>query len=150
MRHRRVALLLAAGILLTGCSSDESAGADESTEASEMSTREAEVQRMQDAAQGLCDTSRLANSGDFQGAIEAYFGATHGYVHELASKLRSVDQASAAELLEADQQFESAMAAPTPDPGSVEGQGNALVAAFAQAVAAAGLPEPRCGAASIG
>jgi hypothetical protein len=131
--------LLSTLTLLPACASEEAPAETQS-----VSTRETDIQRMQSAAQGMCDTSALALTGDFQGAIDTYFRSTHGYVHELAEKLSGADPVAAGELLQADQQFEAVLAEKRPDPEALEQASIALATSFARGVVTTGLPRPDC------
>ena len=137
---RRTAASFAAMVSLAACSSG-----DQRVAGSPGGSREeAEIRAMQAAAQGLCDAGALAGAGDFQAASDTFFRSAHGYIHELATSLSSVDPAAGSELLEADQQFEAELASSKPKPATVQRRSLALAREFAEAATVAGLPSPTC------
>jgi hypothetical protein len=99
--------------------------------------------RLRAASQGLCQAEALASEGQVGEAERVFDAETHDYLHELARMLQEVDPAAAAELLEAKQRVESALA---------EGEGAAgtedllaeLQIALQDAAEAADLPRTLC------
>ena len=100
--------------------------------------------RLQTAAQGLCDALGLANDGDVPGASEAFENRSHAFLHELADRLGRTDRAAAAELLEAKQVVEAALADPSTDAAEVADVIDRLRGELGRAAEAAELPSPSC------
>jgi hypothetical protein len=99
--------------------------------------------RLRAASQGLCDAEALASEGRVGEAGQVFDAETHDYLHELAAMLQEVDPAAAAELLEAKQRVESALA----DGDDAAGTEDLLVRlqlALQDAAEAADLPRTRC------
>ncbi|MGH2764498.1 MAG: hypothetical protein ACRDKA_01080 [Actinomycetota bacterium] len=104
-----------------------------------------EEARLQLASQGLCDAQVLASEADVRRAADVFDRETHAYLHELAAELQEIDRAAAADLLEAKQRLESALA----DPAGADPQGvvvliTDLQRALGDAAEAAALPAPLC------
>lgn len=131
-----LASLLAILVTLSACGSEEPAGsAGDDPAASPLAA----------AFQGLCEAETLAESGDAEAAADVFLSRSHGYIHELADRLSTLDRVAAAELLEAKQRLE----APFRDPASSDpSEVSALVADLQREVAegaeVVGMPRPAC------
>ena len=102
---------------------------------------------MQRASAGLCEALAAAGDGDVDRAAALFEDEAHAYLHELADRLQATDRVAAAELLEAKQRAEAALA-------SAEG-GMDLTQALedvgeelADAAEVVGMPRPSCEAAA--
>lgn len=102
--------------------------------------------RLDEAVEGLCEATTLAQGGDVEAAAEVFQDRSHEYLHVLADDLSDRDRASAARLLEAKQRVEAAFG----DPISAGPQETAallrdLQSALGEAATAAGLDPSTCG-----
>jgi hypothetical protein len=102
-----------------------------------------ENRRLQTASQGLCDAQILASEGRIRDAASVFQADTHAYLHDLARRLREVDPETAAELLEAKQRVERALAEGG-DPPETQDLLLRLQRALGDAAAAVDLPAPLC------
>lgn len=102
-----------------------------------------EEPRLRAASQGLCDAEALASEGRVAEAGEVFDAETHDYLHELAGMLQEVDPAAAAELLEAKQRVESALADGDDAAGTEDLLGR-LQLVLQDAAEAADLPRTPC------
>jgi hypothetical protein len=102
-----------------------------------------ENRQLQTASQGLCDAQVLTSEGRIREAASVFQADTHDYLHELARRLQDVDPASAAELLEAKQRVERALAESRDPPGTQDLLVR-LQRALGDAAAEVDLPAPLC------
>ena len=87
----------------------------------------------------LCDAVRAARDGDLDEAEDIVLGRAHDRLHELAAEVSDLDRTVAAALLEAKQRVEADLTNPSDE---LQRHLEDLVAATADAVAAAGRPRP--------
>ena len=128
--NRMLATALAAAAMVGSC-----AGPESSVPAGEP--------RLQAASQGLCDAEALASAGRVGEAAQVFDAETHDYLHELAGMLQEIDPAAAADLLEAKQRVESALA-DGQGAGGTEDLLAELQRALQDAAVAADLPRTPC------
>ena len=102
---------------------------------------------LQRASAGLCDALRAASEGDVERAAALFEDEAHGYLHELADRVGARDRSAAAELLEAKQRAEAALARPW-GPEEVVQALEDVGEELADAAAAIGMPRPTCEAAA--
>lgn len=126
---RILVLILLGAVLLASCAEPQAAPPEEP--------------RLRGASQGLCDAAALASEGRVGEAGEVFDAETHDYLHELAGMLQEVDPAAAAELLEAKQRVESALA-DGDDAAGTEDLLAKLQLALQDAAEAADLPRTPC------
>lgn len=89
----------------------------------------------------LCETQDLAQDPDE--AARAFQAGAHGPLHELAGSVTDVDRGVAAQLHEAKQRAESALAAGDPD--EIEGSVTSLTSATRTSLELLGRSAPACG-----
>ena len=99
------------------------------------------------ASAGLCDAMKAASGGDVDRAAALFEDEAHGYLHELAERVEARDRAAAAELLEAKQRAEAALARPW-GPEEVAQALEDLGEELADAAGILGMQRPRCEAAA--
>jgi hypothetical protein len=131
---RVMATLAAVALMVSGCGGDETAASGSRQD-----------ERLQAASQGLCDAQALVAEGDVVQAARVFERETHAYLHELAARLGEVDRGAAADLLQAKQRLEHALATPEQaDPVAVAELIPLLQRALIDGAEAADLPRPLC------
>ena len=102
---------------------------------------------LQRASAGLCDALRASSAGDVGRAATVFEDEAHGYLHELADRVEAQDRAAAAELLQAKQRAEAALARPWA-PEEVAQALEELGEELADSAATLGMQRPSCEAAA--
>ena len=128
-RHARTALALLAIVGFAACSDDGSPTVEET------STGPADSEYFA----SLCAVLDDATAGDIEAANA---GFDHGPLHELAEQVTEIDRGVAADLLQAKEAVESALADSTTDPAEAAALVSELTDATLAAYEAAGQPVP--------
>lgn len=92
----------------------------------------------------LCSARDAASAGDAAAAEAAFQDEAHETLHHLAEEVEGADRAAAAALLRAKSDVEADFAEEAPDPATVGGHLDALLAAMADALEVVGSVAPAC------
>lgn len=92
----------------------------------------------------LCSARDAASAGDARAAEAAFQDEAHETLHHLAEEVEGADRAAAAALLRAKSDVEADFAEEAPDPATVGGHLDALLAAMADALEVVGTVAPAC------
>lgn len=134
--HRTLTTLAVVSLLAVGACS---AGGDPTVEAGTTAATATTGVTNAEYFESLCAVRDDATAGDIAAARA---GFDHGPLHELADEVTDIDRGVAADLLEAKEAVESALADDTTDPADATALVTDLTEATLAAYAAAGQPIP--------
>lgn len=138
MRPHLVAVTMAVlALIAASCSDSPTVGSDGLPAAT---ADEPEIQ----AYLALCSARDAAMTDDVAAAEATFEDEAHETLHHLAEELEGTDRAAAAALLRAKSDVEADLVEEAPDPATVGGHLDALLAAMADALEVVGLDAPAC------